>query len=145
MEESSEEGQLATVLADWPPPQRCLILRGPESVKQAEVESLLLKSDAVLVATRDAYRERWQAEVVCQALVSGRPAVVVALGGPYDLLAFPEAPCYLAAYKDQPCLLRALGEVLFGLLAPSGRLPVPLPGLYPIGHALPRPEMKPVA
>jgi beta-N-acetylhexosaminidase len=53
--------------------------------------------------------------------------------GPYDLLAFPEAPTYLAIYGANPPMLEALAAVFGGSARPTGRLPVELPGLYGIG------------
>ena len=64
----------------------------------------------------------------------GTPVVAVALNEPYDLLAYPAAPTALATYGDDPAMIAALGAALAGEAAPGGRLPVSLPGLYPVGH-----------
>ncbi len=64
------------------------------------------------------------------------PVIVVAVRGPYDLMAFPAAPTYLASYGANPPALEALAAVLVGQLKPGGRLPVELPGLYPVGAGL---------
>ena len=62
--------------------------------------------------------------------------IVVSLRAPYDLLCFPEIPCYIATYGTNTVSLNALARVLVGLEKPRGRLPVELPGIFPIGHGL---------
>lgn len=63
----------------------------------------------------------------------GEKLVVVGVGTPYELLRFPEVQTYLTTYGPDPASLRAAAKVLAGTLAPSGRLPVALPGLHPRG------------
>lgn len=60
-----------------------------------------------------------------------RPAVVVAMHGPYDLLALPSIDTYLCTYSQQDLALEAAASVLVGKARPSGSLPVDLPGLCP--------------
>lgn len=67
---------------------------------------------------------------------AGDRLVVVAVGDPYDLLQFPEVPAYLATYGSDEPSLEAAARVLLGTVRPQGRLPVSLPGLYPVGHGL---------
>lgn len=95
-----------------------------------------LGCDVVLAATRNALLDPEQAELVRTLQEVGRPLVVVALRGPYDLMAFPEVDCYLATYGEAGCSLEGLVAVLTGRQEPRGRLPVALPGLYPAGHGL---------
>jgi len=90
--------------------------------------------DAVVVATAESRRHTSQASLV--HALADRAMVVVALRSPYDLMTFPDAPCYLAAYADVPVSLDAAARVLFGLAQPAGHLPVDLPGLYPLGHGM---------
>ncbi len=92
------------------------------------------EATVVLVATWDAWRHPGQVTLV-QGLAD-RPLAVVALGTPYDLMSFSGVPTYLATYGGIQASLDAVGRVLLGLAAPRGRLPVDLPGLYPLGHGL---------
>jgi beta-N-acetylhexosaminidase len=92
-------------------------------------------ADVVVIGTRGAGMRPQQVALV-RAVAAVRPVVVVALGTPYDLLAMPEIPAYMAAYGEVPASLDAVGRVLVGLLSPRGRLPVDLPGLYDIGAGL---------
>ncbi len=91
-------------------------------------------ADAVVVATKEAWRRPAQVELV-RALLDRRPAVL-AVGVPYDLLAFPEVEAFVAAYGETLPSLRGAARVLCGEAIASGRLPVELPGLYPLGHGL---------
>jgi len=69
-----------------------------------------------------------------QALLEAKvPTIVVAVRGPYDLLAFPQAPTYLALYGSNPPALDALANVLSGKVKPMGKLPVEIPGMYGLG------------
>ncbi len=90
----------------------------------------------VVVATADVRQNAGQAQLVQALLAAQAPVIVVAVSGPYDLMAFPAAPTYLASYGAVPPLLEALAAVLRGRVKPGGRLPVELPGLYPIGTGL---------
>lgn len=91
---------------------------------------------AVVVATADARQNAGQAQLVRALLVAGAPVIVAAVSGPYDLMAFPAAPTYLASYGANPPSLEALAAILQGRVRPGGRLPVELPGLYGIGAGM---------
>lgn len=62
------------------------------------------------------------------------PTVVVALGSPYAVAAFPRASALLAAYGSSDPLQRAAARALLGAVAITGRLPVTVPGSYAVGH-----------
>ncbi len=96
------------------------------------------RSDVVVLGTRAAALYPLQAALVRDILALERPAVVVALSAPYDLLGFPDAPAYLATYGDAPATLAAAAEVLVGAATARGRLPVTLPGLYSLGDGVMR-------
>ena len=91
----------------------------------------------VVVTTSRGRPDPWQTAIAHRALAAGRLALVVAAGTPYDLLALPEAPTYLATYGWQ-ATLEAAARVLTGRVAPRGRLPVTIPGHYPAGHGIVR-------
>ncbi len=65
---------------------------------------------------------------------AGDRVVVVATGDPYDLVAFPEIPAYLATYGSDALSLDAAAQVLLGEIVPRGRLPVSLPGITVADH-----------
>lgn len=94
--------------------------------------------DTVLIGVARAFEVPEQADTVRAILRSGKPVVVIGLRDPFDLTAFPESRCFLAAYGDGELEMEAALAVLFGEAQPTGRLPVALPGLYPRGHGLSR-------
>ena len=69
--------------------------------------------------------------------LEGGPAVVaVSFGSPYFLRHIPEVDAYLCLYKNTPETQAIAARALAGEMAVAGRLPVSIPGLYPIGHGL---------
>ncbi len=83
-------------------------------------------SDVTVVTTYNAWGDTTQQNLVNQLLATGKPIVVVAVGTPYDLAYFPQAPTYLAAYDYQPVSTTALAATLLGR-QPTGHLPVTVP------------------
>jgi beta-N-acetylhexosaminidase len=74
-------------------------------------------------------------ELIKQAAANSR-VIVISFGSPYFLRHFPDVDCYLCAYRWTPQIQEAVAEALFGEIDIKGRLPVSLPGLYPLGHGL---------
>ena len=71
------------------------------------------------------------------AALPDRPKiVVVSFGSPYLLRHFPDIDAYLCLYKDTPATQTAAARALAGEIDISGKLPVSIPDLYPIGHGL---------
>jgi beta-N-acetylhexosaminidase len=62
--------------------------------------------------------------------------LLVSLGSPYILSALPDVGTYLVGWGDREVSQRAALAALFGEEAIGGRLPIPLPPTYPIGHGL---------
>src|SRR2546425_13199492 len=63
------------------------------------------------------------------------PVIVLACRDPYELAQFPEVDAYICAVRYRPACARAAVGVLFGEIAPRGRLPVTIPGLYAVGRS----------
>lgn len=104
----------------------------PEQVAHVLAEAR--EHDFVVVGTLDA--SPVQAELVNAVLRTGVGTVAVAMRTPYDLASYPDVPTYVCSYGILPDTLDALAESLFGAPMP-GRLPVAIPGLYPVGHGMP--------
>ena len=96
------------------------------SPNQAAIDAAVAaaqQSDDVVVTTDNAWGDPTQQALVQQLLATGKPIIVVAVGGPYDLAYFPSAPTFVAAYGYQPPTLTAVADDLFGA-QPKGHLPV---------------------
>ncbi|MBI5305227.1 MAG: beta-N-acetylhexosaminidase [Chloroflexi bacterium] len=106
---------------------------------QAEIVSVKQTAQdgrVVIVATSDVAKNPQQVELVNALLKLNAPVIVVATRSPYDLLALPDAPTYLAIYGANPPMLDALADVLSGKIKAQGKLPVELPGLYRVGDSV---------
>jgi beta-N-acetylhexosaminidase len=64
------------------------------------------------------------------------PVVVISFGSPYFLRHFPEADSYLCLYRNTPQTQEIAAKALLGEIDLKGKLPVSLPGLYPLGHGI---------
>jgi beta-N-acetylhexosaminidase len=114
----------------------------PADSEIAAVVAAAQSHDVVIVGTIDANDAQKR---LVRLLLGGeegmdRTVITVSLRTPYDLVGYPEASTHLAAYGIHPPTMTALVDALLGLAPVSGRLPVAIPGLYPIGHGLARPE-----
>lgn len=113
-------------------------LRFPKRPTATEIGAAVARareSDVVVVTSADLIGYPEQAQLV-GALAAWRPTVLVSMRSPYDLLAVPEVQAYLCAYQGRPDAARAVAEVLLGETKPQGKLPVEIPGLFPIGAGL---------
>jgi beta-N-acetylhexosaminidase len=65
-----------------------------------------------------------------------KPFVFVLYGSPYMLSFVPELPSYILTYEYYPAAEEAALKAVLGEIEFKGRLPIELPGLYPIGHGM---------
>ncbi|GHE41262.1 glycoside hydrolase family 3 protein [Streptomyces vinaceus] len=92
---------------------------------------------AVLVCTYNvAEGDDPQRTLVEELLATGVPVVLVAIRNPYDPARLPACAAELATYTWTDVEMRAAARVVTGAVRPAGRLPVPVPGRYPLGHGL---------
>ena len=75
-------------------------------------------------------------QLIQEAAANSTPVVVISFGSPYFLRHFPDVDSYLCAYRWDSEAQKAAAKALFGEIDIKGRLPVSLPGLYPLGHGL---------
>jgi beta-glucosidase-like glycosyl hydrolase len=64
------------------------------------------------------------------------PVVVLSFGSPYYLRHFPDVDTYLCAYRPSPQAQAAAAKAVFGEIVIQGKLPVSIPGHFPVGHGL---------
>ncbi|WP_206308876.1 glycoside hydrolase family 3 protein [Streptomyces sp. A1136] len=92
---------------------------------------------AVLVCTYNVPEgDSPQRSLVADLLATGVPVVAVAIRNPYDGARLPRCAAEVATYSWTDVEMRAAARVITGARRPSGRLPVPVPGRYPLGHGL---------
>lgn len=96
--------------------------------------------DLIIATTHDVAAHPEQRSLIEVLTSLGVPMVVVALGTPYDISAFPSVPAFIATYSYQPVAIDSLVRVLTGEIESVGRLPVditveygPRRILYPFG------------
>lgn len=75
-------------------------------------------------------------KVLRDLLAENKNVVGISFGNPYLLTAFPQMKTYLVAYGDMAVLQRATARSLLGEQDIRGRLPISLPGLFPIGTGI---------
>ncbi|MFC0003906.1 glycoside hydrolase family 3 protein [Micromonospora siamensis] len=113
----------------------------PDAKTIAEVVAAAGAADVTVVLTNNAWGDVTQQNLVKALLATGKPVVVVAVGGPYDIAYFPTAPTFLAAYGYRDVSLAAVTNTLTGT-QPVGRLPVTIRTpdgkkvLYPYGSGI---------
>lgn len=98
--------------------------------------------DHVMVVTSFATGRPLQGSMVRRLSLERSDFVVIAARDPFDLLEFPEVPCYLATYGDLDAASSQVLDIVFAGGEATGRLPVEIPGLYPRGHGLVRSEVR---
>jgi beta-N-acetylhexosaminidase len=65
-----------------------------------------------------------------------KPLIFTVFGSPYVLTHVPEMPSYIVTYDTSPLAEFAAVRAITGEIPFRGKLPISLPGLYPIGHGL---------
>ena len=85
------------------------------------------ETDLILMVTVNAHLDTQQAALMRSLLQSDRRVIGIAVGIPYDLLAFPQLRTYLVTYEATDPALAAAAQVLFGQVEAKGHLPVSLP------------------
>ncbi|HSW95887.1 MAG TPA: glycoside hydrolase family 3 N-terminal domain-containing protein [Patescibacteria group bacterium] len=92
-------------------------------------------ADVVVFGSADLFSYPQQA-ALAKALQAVKPTVLVSLRSPYDILSAPGVAGYVCGYTGREPTLRALADVLSGTRAPTGTLPVDVPGVYRIGDGM---------
>ncbi len=109
-------------------------LQLPRGAGDAAVRDALQAAESaevVLVGTINADQDAGQAELVRALLARGQQPIVVALRHPYDVRAFPHVTTYLCTYSIRSVSTEAAVGVIFGEIAPQGKLPCRVPGIAP--------------
>ncbi|WP_432942409.1 glycoside hydrolase family 3 protein [Kribbella sp. CA-253562] len=121
----------------------------PTDAAIADAVTKAQANDVTVVLTQKAWDTKVtdklakQQKLVKDLLATGKTVIVVAVRDPYDIAYFDQAPTYVATYGYQAVSMESLTKVLYGEIAPTGKLPVDIPvagqpatPLYPFGHGL---------
>ena len=71
---------------------------------------------------------------------SAQPLVAVFFGNPYTPMFVPEIPAMLLTYDFSDYAEQSAVKAIAGEIPIGGKLPIGLPGLFPLGHGLARPS-----
>ncbi len=123
---------LKSIQARHPLVNALTIAPQPGAADYATILQAVNEAAVTLVVTVNANLDPYQGELMQRLLGSGRPVIGIAAYNPYDLLAFPALPTYLVTYEYTQPAFAAAARVLFGEIPARGRLPVSIPGLYPL-------------
>lgn len=108
-------------------------LRGSGSLT-SDLKKAIDGSDIVILMTNNIMSPNSLAEKIVN--YGGDKVIGIAVRNPYDIMYYPQVKVYLVQYGWNPCSIKAMVDVLFGAVNPTGKLPVEIPGLYPIGYGL---------
>jgi len=111
-----------------------IVSHAPTQQEIAQVVERISNYNLVVMGTINAFSETRQQELVHEILRQNIPTIVVAMRLPYDLMSFPEAPMYVCTYSILEPSMKAVASALFGQSEFEGRLPVSIPGLYPVRY-----------
>lgn len=124
----------ATILQDNSSPQQ--IARAREAAGKADVVIAALYGRVRSGAKNSVGLPDAGVDILRDLLAKDKKVIGVSFGNPYILESFPTLKTYIVAYGDMTNLQRASARSIFGLLEPTGKLPISLPGLVPRGTGL---------
>lgn len=136
LSDKGDQLTLGSVLAQWLPNVTAqTITLSPTQTDIDRAVTAARGADVCVVGSADLFSYPQQA-ALAKALQAVRPTVLVSLRSPYDILSAPAVSGYVCAYTGRAPTLHALADVLTGSRAPSGTLPVDVPGVYRIGDGM---------
>lgn len=94
--------------------------------------------DLIIMGTLNAFEQTGQAAIANELINNEIPVVMISMRLPYDLSSYPKAPVYLCTYSLLEPSLSAAANCLFGRAEMTGRLPVEIPNMFPLGYRLER-------
>jgi len=116
----------------------------PEYIKKAVEETEVAGIEVVVIGLFSRLRagkgsvglDLRQVQLIKDLAEGHQRVVVVSFGSPYFLRHFKDVDVYLCAYRyADPSQISAV-KALFGEIDITGKLPVSIPGAFPLGHGL---------
>ena len=115
---------------------------GQEFIREANAKAL--EADLVILALFSSLRSGkgsvdllpGHIDLVRELSWAKKKTVVISFGSPYFLRHIPEVDGYLCLYRNTSQAQEVAARAVCGEIDIEGRLPVSIPGLYPVGHWL---------
>jgi len=82
-----------------------------------------------------------QVDLIQRIVAQEIPVLVISFGSPYYLRHFPDINAYLCAYRPSPQAQKMAAKAVFGEIPIRGKLPVSIPGCFPLGHGVQLPRV----
>ncbi|HVX67600.1 MAG TPA: glycoside hydrolase family 3 N-terminal domain-containing protein, partial [Bryobacteraceae bacterium] len=140
----SQQGRVFAAEVRKRSPKAPLIFLDP-AASAADIDQAVTAAEACDTVAASAFVSgaafRGNPALLNRLIDAGKPLVLVSLGNPYLLRAFPKAPAYLATYSNVPPSEAAAAKALYGEIAIGGRLPVSIPGLAALGDGIQLPAV----
>ena len=110
------------------------------------IRALARRADAVIagvfvrIASYSGRMDLSQSQIALLDSVAAqdKPFAAVCFGNPYTATFLPKLPAVLLGYEFSDFTERAAAKALAGEIPIGGKLPIALPGMFPIGHGLTR-------
>jgi len=110
------------------------------------IRALAKRADAVIagvfvrIASYSGRMDLSQSQIALLDSVAAqnKPFAAVCFGNPYTATFLPKLPAVLLGYEFSDFTERAAAKALAGEIPIGGKLPISLPGMFPIGHGLTR-------
>jgi beta-N-acetylhexosaminidase len=113
------------------------IQKAVEEIVDAGVEVVVIGLFSRLAARKgNVGLDLRQVQLIKDLAEGHQRVVVVSFGSPYFLRHFKEVDVYLCAYRHADASQISAVKALFGEIDITGKLPVSIPGAFPIGHGL---------
>jgi beta-N-acetylhexosaminidase len=118
--------------ADDPAPNTSRLLQAADSAQVVIIGSYVAQNwKAATISVPAAF-----AGFVEELVKRGHHPIIVALGNPYLLQQMPDVPAYIVAWSGFPLSQFAAARAVLGSARVSGRMPISIPALAPIGAGM---------
>ena len=109
-------------------------------LKDAREADLIVIGSFIYVRSGQEVQFRKEHQTFLKKLYKDTPSALIAFGNPYVVQDIPETNAQLMAWSADYQQVKSTVPALFGGAKVSGRLPIEIPGMYPLGHGITLPQ-----